>query len=171
MSDVAAPKLIYKWDAALNAMRCLSKRGVDYFVDGEHYLLEAREERSGAQHKAFFASVNSAWKNIPETMEGRWPSPDHLRRWALCKAGFADEDVSIWDSKADAKRAAVMMRKIDAYAVIEVKGNMVRRFTAKSQQVRHMDKKTFKESCESVERIISEVIGTSVRELRNAQDA
>lgn len=160
--------MIWQWDAATQSMKCLSRRGANFFVDKERYLLEAREERSGAQHRAFFASINEAWKSLPEGTEGRWPSPDHLRRWALCKAGFADEDVSIWDSPSDARRAAVMMRKLDGYAVIEVKGNTVRRFTAKSQATRHMDKKTFKESCEAVERVISSVLGTTVGELRSA---
>ena len=152
-------------------MRCLSRRGGNFFVDQERYILEAREERSRNSHRRYFASINEAWKSLPEKVGDRYPSPEHLRKWALCKAGFADEDVTVWDSKGDARKAAVMMRKLDTFAVIVVKDNTVRRYTAQSQDMRSMDKATFHASVEAVERIVAELIGSSVKELRGAESA
>lgn len=164
-----APPLIFQWNAADRTMRCLSSRAGNYFADGERYILEAREERSNASHRRFFASINEAWKTLPEDISDRFPSADHLRKWALVKAGIADEDISVWETPEDAAKVGAMIRKRDDFAVISVKGNTVRIYTAKSQDQRSMNKKEFQESVEAVERVIAELIGTTVRDLRQAE--
>lgn len=84
------------------------------------------------------------------------------------RAGFADEEIIPFDSAADAKKAAILVRKKDDYAVIVPKGKVLQIFTAKSQSYRAMDKKTFQESVEAIERVISELLGTTRTELKNA---
>ena len=164
----AAPPLIFRWEAATNTMRCLSQRGGNYFADGERYILEAKEERSSASHRRFFASIHEAWKTLPEDTEKRFPSSEHLRKWALCKTGFADEEVISCDSANDAKKIAAFARKKDDFAVITVRGNIVSIYTAKSQSQRYMNNEEFKASVEGVERVIAELIGTTPGELRSA---
>lgn len=166
-----APPLIFQWNEAERTMRCLSSRAGNYFVDGERYILEAREQRSSASHRRYMASVNEVWKTLPEDLEKRFPSADHLRKWALVHAGYADEDTTVWETPEDAMKVAAMIRKRDDFAVISVKGNTVRIFTAKSQDMRSMNNKEFQASVEAVERVIAELIGTTVGELRSAESA
>ncbi len=162
-----APPLICRWSAADNAMHCLSRPG-KYFQDGSKYILEVREERSAASHKRSMAWLHDAWLSLPEGLDKRFPSENHLRKWALVRAGFADEEIIPFDSAADAKKAAILVRKKDDYAVIVPKGKVLQIFTAKSQSYRAMDKKTFQESVEAIERVISELLGTTRTELKNA---
>ena len=112
-------------------------------------------------HRFYFASVNEAWKNLPEDMAERYPTSDHLRKWALIKAGYRDERSIVASSKAEALRIAAFIRPMDEYAVVVVREAVVRVYTAKSQSTRAMGKAEFGASKEKVLDILSAMIGTS----------
>lgn len=136
------------------------------FVVGEDYTVIVREARSSLSHRHFFASVNETFKNLPET-ETRFKSPEHLRKWALVQAGYADERHLVCDSASEAARIAKFMSKGEDYAIITVNGEVVHVFTPKSQSSRHMDKATFQRSKDDVLRILAGLIDVKPSELRD----
>ena len=73
------------------ASRVWAKRADESYVVGAQYMVEAREARSIASHNFYFAAVHEAFLNLPEAMAERFPSADHLRKYALIRAGFRDE--------------------------------------------------------------------------------
>lgn len=135
------------------------------FVVSQEYMLVVHEERSHASHAHYFASVAEAWKNLPDVMQARWPSPEHLRKWALCKAGYADERSIIARNGKEAREIAALLRGLDGYAVISVNGDVVRIWTAKSQSRKAMNRREFAESKEAVLRVVSELIGVDAATL------
>jgi hypothetical protein len=64
MSDA----ILMTWDGEtmtpLN--RTWAGRADKQFVVGETYFVEAMHERSMASHRQYFASLNEAWRNLPE---------------------------------------------------------------------------------------------------------
>lgn len=136
-----------------------------HFVVGQVYPLEVREERSPASHRGYFAAINEAHQNLSEEQTARWPTPDHLRRFALIKTGYADERSVVCPTEAVARRMAAFMRPLDSYAVIECAGCVVRAWTAKSQSMRAMDKATFQRSKTAVLEYAASLIGTTAERL------
>ena len=61
------------------------------YTPGECYVLGVNEERSIASHRHYFAAINEAWQNLPEDKVARYPSAEHLRKWALIKSGYHNE--------------------------------------------------------------------------------
>lgn len=131
------------------------------FVIGESYILTELEERSSKSHAHFFACVRDGWSSLPEDLAGRFPSPDHLRKWALIKVGFRDEVSFVASSKAEAARIAAFLRPVEDTAVVRVKDAVVVRWTAKSQSMRAMGKDDFQRSKDAVLAVIDELIGTA----------
>lgn len=129
------------------------------FGAGEIVTLERREERSSASHNHYFACVESAWSNLPEDMAERWPTPEHLRRWALIKAGIRDERTFVCSSRAEALRLAAFMRPMDEYALITVRDAVVTVYVAKSQSMKAMDRKAFTDSKNEVLGVLATLIG------------
>ena len=131
------------------------------YVDGQEYRLGVIEERSANSHSHFFAALTKAWKNLPDDLAERFPTPDALRKYALIKAGFYDSSEFACASQAEALRLASFLRPIDEYALIVVKGNAVRRLVAKSQSTKAMGKDDFQQSKTAVLEIVSAMIGVA----------
>lgn len=139
--------------------------------EGEVITLERREERSKKSHDHFFVLVEEAFNNLPDAQAGRWATPDHMRRWALIKAGYHDRSEFVCASKAEAPRLAAFLRQIDDYAVIVVSDAVVTRFTAKSQKLKVMGARDFQDSKTKVLEILSDLIGVAPAELQHASAA
>jgi hypothetical protein len=135
------------------------------FAVGDRLVLEPYEERSMASHKQFFASVREAWKNLPEEAADRYDTPEKLRKWALCKAGYADETYFEFESEQKAHAVAGLMRKLDEFAIVTVKQNHIRVYRAKSQSIHAMGKEDFEASKRAVLDILSGTIGVSRKAL------
>ena len=103
------------------------------FVVGEEYPLTILEARSRRTHNHFFATVHEAWKNLPEDIATDFPSAEHLRKWALCKTGWSTMKTFPCETHDHARNLAIFARSADEFAVIEVRGNIVRIHQAKSQ--------------------------------------
>jgi hypothetical protein len=165
---MSAPSpLVFQWsgDAMIPAIPRLADK---QYVVGERYRLAPVEERSLATHNHFFASVADAHANLPEDAAERFPTPDHLRRWALIKAGYRDERSIVCASKAEAQRIAAFVKPMDDYAVIVARDAVVMVLTAKSQSMKAMGKKDFAASKEAVLAIVAELIGAKPDQLGNA---
>ncbi len=140
-------------------------------VIGEEYRMERVEERSPQSHAHYFACINNAWSNLPESMGDQFASPEHLRKYALIKAGYRDERSIACSSKAEAQRLAAFVRPMDTYAIVTVSQTLVTVYTAKSQSYRAMGKADFARSKEAVLQVLAEMIGTDPAALSQAQAA
>lgn len=167
MTDIAP--MLFDWDGEAMVPRH-PKLADKHYVVGESYRLAPYEDRSMRSHRYYFASLNEAWKNLPEDLAERFATPEHLRKYALIKAGFHDSRSIAASSKAEALRIASFVRPVDEYAVVTVSEALVTIYTAKSQSVRAMGKKNFRASADAVLDIVSAMIGTSTETLRRNAD-
>lgn len=137
------------------------RRADKQFTIGEVVRLVDHPERSMRMHNFYFASVENAWRNLPE----RFPTSTHLRKWALIKAGFNNSVTMPCGSALEARRLAAFIRPMDEMSVVDVKGSVITLFTAKSQSVKAMGPDDFKKSKEAVLEIVAEMIGVKSGEL------
>lgn len=139
---------------------------LDQFEEEEIYLLEVREERSEESHNHYFACIHTAWKNLPEDVAEKYPTPEKLRKQALIKTGYATETTFVCTSDDEATRLAAFLKPIDEYAIVITKGNVIHRYVAESQSVKSMGKDRFQQSKEKVLRAVSNLIGVDVTTLQ-----
>lgn len=173
MTD-APPPILFAWDgdAMVPAGSHWIRQANKHFVVGQRYPLEVREERSSQSHAHYFACINDAWQNLPESLAERFPTPDHLRKWALIRCGYADERSVVCGSKAEAQRVAAFIKPMDEFAVVMAKDAVVTVWTAKSQSMKAQGKKAFQESKDKVLDFVASLIGTTRDELaKNASEA
>jgi hypothetical protein len=142
-----APPMIYEWDGhAMVPLRRFDNLAAAHFTIGELYKLEQIEDRSRVSHNHFFAVLHEAWINLPEEMAERWPTEDHLRKWALIKTGYADQRQHVCSSHAQAVRTAAFIGPMDSFAIITVTNCVLTVWTAQSQSMKAMGKKEFQAS-------------------------
>jgi hypothetical protein len=135
------------------------------FVVGEVYKIVDEPERSSRSHAHYFARIQDVWESLPTLQAERFKSPEHLRRWALIQGGYSNSHSMPCGSPSAARKFAAFVKPIDEFAVVTVEGSVVSIHTAKSQNYRSMDKKTFQESKTKVLEIIADLIGTTAKEL------
>ena len=161
--------LLYRWsgEAMEPANPRFAREANKAFVVGETYTLEEIEHRSMRSHRHYFAAINDAWENLPERFAGEFPTPEHLRKRALIEAGYRDERTIVASSKAEALRVAAFIRPMDEYALVSVSGAAVVVWTAKSQNLRAMDARTFAQSKEAVLMVLARMLETTPDQLRD----
>ena len=169
MADI--PPMPFQWNG--EAMVALNgKRADEHFTIGERYVLAEHQDRSLRSHNHYFASVAEAWKNLPEHLAAQFPTAEHLRKYALIKAGYYDSHSIVCASRAEALRVAAFIRPMDEFAIVTVTEAQVTRYTAQSQSKRAMGKKVFQESKDDVLGITSDMVGVEAKALTaNAMEA
>jgi hypothetical protein len=135
------------------------------YTIGEHYALEEIKERSTKSHAQYFAALNDAWLNLPETIAQRFATSEHLRKHALIGCGYFDKRSIQAASKAEALRLAAFIRPMDEYAIVTVSAALVEVYTAKSQSYKAMGKKDFQDSKTAVLDYVAALIGTEAERL------
>lgn len=169
---MAEAPIRYRWDGeSMVPLDYFAARCDEQFVVGEVYRLEEVQDRSQASHNHYFASLAEAHANLPEYQAARFPTVDHLRAYALIKAGFCDQRLITCDSDDQAHRLAALMHIMDEFAVIDVTGNVVTIWRAHSQSHRAMGKQKFAESKNKVLDVVSQMIGVSTDDLNKARAA
>lgn len=165
MSDLLA----YEWDGeVMRPLARFRKEADKVFVIGERYLMTTVEQRSAASHRHYFSAVRDSWMNLREGTERQFPTPEHLRKYALIRTGYCDSSSLVCPSAAQALKAAAFMRPMDEFSVIDVRDRVVVRYTAKSQSLRAMPKDEFAKSKNDVLDFLSAMIGTTTKELTSA---
>ena len=159
------PPIHFAWDGEAMVPK-IPRLADKHYVVGETYCLVPHEDRSQASHRHYFASIAEAHGNLPEELAERLPTPEHLRKYALIKAGYRDERTHVAASKAEAQRTAAFIRPLDDFALVIADGTNVTVFTAKSQSTKAMGRKVFQESKDAVLRVISELIGVTPETLQ-----
>jgi hypothetical protein len=169
-----APAIMFTWtDDGTMLPHPRYRRQCDReFVVGENYPFAIAEERSAATHRHYFACVREAWINLPEDMQERFPTEDHLRKYALVKAGYCDERSIVAASNAEAQRFAAFVKPMDDFAIVTVALRVVTVRTAKSQSARAMGKQVFQESKQRVLEVLADLLNVSADDLaRTARSA
>ena len=136
-----------------------------FLVDCE-YPLTIIEARSRASHNHYFASVEEAYKNLPDSLKEKFPSATHLRKKALVECGYCTEKNFVCDTDEHAMNLAVYIRSIDEYAIIRLSGNVVKVFEAHSQDAANMGRELFMASKNAVLDYVSTLIGVKTSELK-----
>jgi hypothetical protein len=152
--------LPFVWDGdAMRPLPGFADAAAARYGLGEVVTLAPVEPRSSPSHRHYFACVREAWINLPAEHAARFASEEHLRKWALIKAGYRDERSIVCASSAEARRVAAFIRPIDDYAVVTVEGPVILQFTAKSQAPACMGRAQFQASKEAVLAVLAELIG------------
>ena len=128
-------------------------------------ILQLDVTRSDKDHGHYFACIQAAYDSLPEDMGGDFKSAEHLRKWALVKAGYCTTAVTVCKSKAEAHRMAAFAGQLDGFCVATIDGRVVTVSRAQSQSYDDMSKSTFKASKTAVLEVLSLLLGTSVEEL------
>lgn len=170
MSDDRIPPMAFTWNGEAMVPK-VPKLADRHFVIGEVVYLEPYNARSRATHSHYFACVHEAFLNLPQDQAERFPTEDHLRKYALIRAGYRDERTIACASRAEALRFAAFVRPMDQYAVITVHESVVRVWTAQSQSMKAMGRKDFAESKTKVLDFLSQMIGVDPADLSRARAA
>ncbi len=136
------------------------------FEPGTRVLVVAYEQRSQVSHDHFFAVVHDAWMNLPEHLASQWPSPDHLRRYCLVRAGFCDQRSIVCASREEALRWVTEMRLAREFAVVDAADSVVTIYEPLSQSMRAMGKMRFEDSKQKCLDVMAGIIGTDPTTLR-----
>jgi hypothetical protein len=161
--------LPFAWDGeAMRPLPAFAAAAAERFGVGEVVALAPAELRSSPSHRHYFACVREAWVNLPGGLAERFATDEHLRKYALIKAGYHDERSIVCTSKAEARRIAAFIRPIDDYAIITVEGRVIVQFTAKSQSVEAMSKTQFQASKDAVLGILADMLGVDPTALAQA---
>jgi hypothetical protein len=146
----------------------------ELFSVHEEYPLVVLENRSMASHNHYFAAVEEGWSNLAEEFSGKFPTPEHLRADCLIEAGFYNEATYDCDTKADARRLALALRKKEPLARIGFRndGKTVVEKTAHSQSTAAMKKQDFEDSKAAVLALVAAMARTTPAQLhREAERA
>lgn len=146
----------------------------ELLAEGELVNLEMARDRSMKSHRHQFAELRSAFDSLPERLLDMpyAQSTETLRKHALIVTGFADVETIDAGSKAAAERVAAyagkLATKAHGYAIVTVKGPIVRCFTPHSQSVRAMDAQTFQRSKTRMIDWLAALLETTPERLRGA---
>jgi hypothetical protein len=108
----------YQWDAKAEVMRPLKRHLIllqETCVDGAVYKLEP-SRRSQRSHNHQFREIDIAWHNLPEKLHERFPSSEHLRKWALCEGGYCNVDQHVEPTRERAERLVRMILRLEQFA-------------------------------------------------------
>lgn len=157
------PPIYCIWDGeSMIPHKRFSRLAENAFKRGHLYRMVVEEERSINSHRQYFAAVNSAWLNLPESMQLAFPTPDHLRKYALIKAGFCDIQ------KISKIRPRI---HVDGYAIVTEEDGITTVHTAKSQSYRTMGKAEFQRSKEAVLEVLAGMLDVTPDQLLAAKAA
>lgn len=159
----SAPPIIFTWegDQFLPAGTHWAKLADQHYVIGQKYRLVEYHDRSLNSHNHYFAAIADAWQNLPDDLHQRFPSPEHLRKYALVRTGYCDSHTMVLDTPEQAADVGRFMRPVDEFGVLVVKDCTITRFTAKSQSKKAMGKEAFGKSKSDVLAYIASMLGTT----------
>lgn len=137
------------------------------FAEGHDYTLVEHEERSSPSHAHYFATVNEAWKTLPENQSKRWSDATHMRKWFLIKTGWSIDRIIVAETDHGAKEIAALAGQLDHSAVIMIQGNVVTVSVARSQKTgkNGMNKEDFQKSKSDVLGELAILLGVDVATL------
>lgn len=158
--------LTWTGDSFEPANRFWASKCDERFVVGQAYTLDEVHARSTATHAHYFATLHDIWHSLPESMTEKFPTDEHLRKYALIKTGYRLETQHFCKTPAEAERLALAIKPYDTYQLVGTDENIVTVYNAISQDMRSMDKQTFQKSKEAVLDFCSDLVGIDPVETR-----
>lgn len=141
------------------------------YVIGDRYRMEDITERSQRSHNHYFAEIANMWDSLPDDKAVHFPTPEHLRKFALIRCGYSDQRQIACASKAEALRVASFIRPMDEYAVVTTHEAVVSVFTAQSQSRKAMGHREFQESKDKVLDYIAGLLGVDRADVPQSEAA
>src|SRR5262245_54780780 len=121
------------------------------YGEGQEIMLdEVGEDRNMTAHRHYFARLKDLWQTLPEWLADDFASPNHFRKWLLCKTGHCDKRQLTFKSNEEAIEWAAFMQQLDTYLIIEVTGRVLTVWKAHSQSIPAMKNKLFMQSKQDV---------------------
>lgn len=157
--------MVYHGQGVFRVQPGFARKADEHYGAGEAVTLVPYEERSKSSHDHLFAVVSETFKNLPEHLSGEFRDPNHLRRWALIKAGFRNERTIVCSSRAEALRVAAFLEPALPDAVISVAGSTVVELTAHSMSMRAMGRERFQAAKDGVLQVLADLIGVEPDDL------
>lgn len=168
---MSAPPIPATWDGEVFRPLPRFARICDsHFVVGERYALIEHQDRSRNTHNHYFATLQETFDNLPET-EDRFPTVEHLRAWALIRAGYANSQTVVCESAAEARRFIATAKSLEPLCVVTVRDNVATVFTAKSQSMKAMGAREFQDSKTKVMEVCANLLGVEPAALTSARAA
>lgn len=131
------------------------------------YVRKDIADRSDKEHGRAFAVINELFQTMPESLS-EMPyakSADALRKHALIKTEYCNDDVLVFETKdqaiSQAPQIARMARRDHGYAIVIVSGPCIYVVTPHSQSKAAMGHKPFHDSVTAVENWIKELLETT----------
>lgn len=122
-------------------------------LDADEFLgIELLRDRSMKSHRHQFAEIKTLWENIPEHLQDAPYAATHetFRKHGLLVCGYYDAEMITCADPDAAERAAALLSRLatrsHGYAVTDVRGNVARCYTPKSQSVKAMGFEEFQKS-------------------------
>lgn len=135
---------------------------------GDTYVLSIAERDNAPFRGWYFATLHELFSNLPETMEGRWPDVESMRKWALVQTHWVEESFFTGKTNAEARRHAAWIDKRGDFVITSVEGCVCREQRPKSQSSENMPRADFKKSAEDVVSYLSELLGATRRDMDRA---
>lgn len=154
--------LLYRWDGeAMRPVGRFAKEAETAFKSGLSYKLVEVEDRSMRSHRHYFAELHQLWLNLPEEWGEQFVDEEHMRKFALIRAGYCESrQITVADTE-EAKAVAAFIRPMDDYSVVAVNDCVVTVYTAESQSVKNMGNKRFQKSKTDVLDYLWSIVGIS----------
>jgi hypothetical protein len=171
---MTAPPIPCVWrDGAFWPLRNFHNVAAAHYGEGEIVPLAPWEDRSTTSHNHEFAWLKDAWLSLPDALSDQYPNPESLRKWALIRAGFYDEQRIDAGTNAAALRVAAGVKSFpgEGFSAVVVRGPLVVIRRPKSQSRRAMDAKEFQASKQGVIDAVSDLIGVTPEALTRARAA
>ena len=134
-------------------------------VVGERYIAALEPLSSPASRRHFFACIHELFASWPETHSRQFQTEDHLRKWALIRCGFRQEQQFAAANRAEARRLATFLSADDEYAELSVNENVVVKWRALSQKTHSMGREQFGRSKTEVLAFLAGEVGVTVESL------
>ena len=134
-------------------------------VIGERYLTTFEPLSSIKSRSHYFAAINDIFSSWPETHPRQFTTPDALRKWALIRCGFRQEQQFAAANRAEARRLATFLSADDEYAELSVNENVVVKWRALSQKTHSMGREQFGRSKTEVLAFLAGEVGVTAESL------
>lgn len=138
------------------------------FKPGFRYRMVEEAERSTISHNHEFAWLKTAWLSLPDALYDQYPSPEHLRKFALIAKGHCTMVQHACASVAEAERLAVILKPYDTYALVRQRGPVVTVYTAVSQSRRAMGGPMFQRSKQDILDYVADLLGVDAESMTEA---
>lgn len=136
------------------------------------------KHRSGPDHRRFFAVIKAAFHHWPSGHEFTPDSPEHLRAWLTCRAGYRDSTpIYLPDDATETMRVLFRLgieaaiRAANGYAFVTPYRDAVAVHTPKSIAWDKLNQKDFGALRTAVEDVIKAETGLDAEQLLTEQAA